>query len=288
MGISKPIVAEIAYRTYAINEFGMATCFVLYGDERGLVIDAGCGMYNIREIADEICPVPYDVLISHGHGDHIGAIDQWDEIWLHPADWDALDMSRFEANVAKLGNYPAMMAKFGSFDAYDITPDQIKYPTKVPKLLPLEDGQIFDLGGRKIEVIHTPGHTEGECGFLDPSTRILFSGDGCNVNLGIRATSMNTALKGILKLDAKRDQFDRNFNSHIGYGSSTINRCMPDSVLDDCLYIMRGIINGTADVQTEAVSRVPGMAPASFVRYGAVRITFDPDRIIDPGEEPAE
>ena len=51
MGISRPIVSEIAYRTYAINEFGMATCFLLEGTERGLLIDTGCGMYNIREIA---------------------------------------------------------------------------------------------------------------------------------------------------------------------------------------------------------------------------------------------
>ena len=35
MGISKPIVLEIAHRTYAINEFGMATSFILWDTERG-------------------------------------------------------------------------------------------------------------------------------------------------------------------------------------------------------------------------------------------------------------
>ena len=31
MGISKPLVLEVARKTYAINEFGMATCFLLVG-----------------------------------------------------------------------------------------------------------------------------------------------------------------------------------------------------------------------------------------------------------------
>lgn len=29
MGYKKPVISEIAYRTFTINEFGMATCFVL-------------------------------------------------------------------------------------------------------------------------------------------------------------------------------------------------------------------------------------------------------------------
>ena len=82
MGISKPLVMEIAYHTYAINEFGMASCFMLYGKERGLLIDTGCGMYNMREVADELCPLPYDVVLTHGHGDHVACMDKWEEVYL--------------------------------------------------------------------------------------------------------------------------------------------------------------------------------------------------------------
>ena len=31
MGYNKPVVVEIAYKTYAINEFGMATSFLVVG-----------------------------------------------------------------------------------------------------------------------------------------------------------------------------------------------------------------------------------------------------------------
>lgn len=285
MGISKPIISEIAYKTYLINEFGMASCFVLLGQERGLVIDAGCGMYDIRSIVDELCPLPYDVVITHSHCDHTGCVDKWEEVWLHPADWE----SYLNAGMGKemLMHYPDMMAIHGSFDVYDISKDQIRFPEKLAKPLPLEDGQIFDLGGgRKVEVIHTPGHSLGEVVFLDPSVRILFSGDACNPNLGIGATSVNTALKGLLKVKARQDDFDRNFNSHAGYGGNTFGASMPESTLDDCLHILKGILDGTADVKMEVNPFRPDGPASTSVTYGAVRIGFNPERLIDEGEEP--
>ena len=35
----------------------------------------------------------------------------------------------------------------------------------------------LNLGGRKIRVIHTPGHSPGHCCFYEPERRYLFSGD---------------------------------------------------------------------------------------------------------------
>ncbi|MCD7833256.1 MAG: hypothetical protein LUH00_04610 [Lachnospiraceae bacterium] len=50
-----------------------------------------------------------------------------------------------------------MMEKFGFFDAYDISKEQIHYPESLTELHPLSDGQIFDLGGRQLITVHTPG-----------------------------------------------------------------------------------------------------------------------------------
>jgi len=41
----------------------------------------------------------------------------------------------------------------------------------------MKEGMVFDLGGRKIEVIHTPGHTPGSVTFLDYDSGYGFSGD---------------------------------------------------------------------------------------------------------------
>lgn len=287
MGYQKPVVSEIAYRTYAINEFGMATCFILWGDTRGALIDAGCGMYNIKEIADELCPVPYDVLITHGHGDHIGCIDRFEQVYLHPADWEDISMAHFQENEERLKGYPNMMAAFGSFEVYDIRKEQIRYPQSLPKLLPLEDGQIFDLGGRTLHTVHTPGHTAGEVVFIDPLEKILFSGDGCNPNLGVRAVSLNTALTGLLKVKAQEASFNRNFNSHIGYGGSNVNMSMPASCLDDHIYIMKGLIGGSLKPEYSPSPFRKDGPPIYHYHYGNVLLTFDPEHLIDPGEERA-
>ncbi len=41
----------------------------------------------------------------------------------------------------------------------------------------LNDGDTIDLGGRTLEVIHTPGHSPGSVSFLDREARVLFPGD---------------------------------------------------------------------------------------------------------------
>ena len=274
MGISKPIVCEIAYHTYAINEFGMAACFLLWGREKGLLIDCGCGMYNIREIADELCPVPYEVVLTHGHGDHCGSMDKWDEVWIHFADMAMLAPDKLEANKAMLAHYPDMMAAFGSFEAYDIKPEQIAFPEVSPKFKPLPRNHVFHLGGRDVTVIDMPGHTPGEIALIDPFSRIAFTGDACNINLGIRSASIVRALQGMKLLKSYQPQFDRNFNGHIGYGKDTVNRSMPEEVLDECLYILEGVKNETIIPEELPNPMDPQGEPAYVVNYGHTRISF--------------
>ena len=41
----------------------------------------------------------------------------------------------------------------------------------------LTDGEVLDLIGTKIKVIHTPGHSKGSCCFYLEDEKILISGD---------------------------------------------------------------------------------------------------------------
>lgn len=42
---------------------------------------------------------------------------------------------------------------------------------------PLEDGQVFTVGGSELRVLHTPGHSPGSCCLYLPDSGEVFSGD---------------------------------------------------------------------------------------------------------------
>lgn len=263
MKLNYPIVQEIGYHTYLIDEFGMASFYVLWGSERGLVIDAGCGSFDARKLVEELCPKPYDVVLTHGHGDHVGAVSQWEKVFLHPADLDRIhDIHRMKemlwenpavhnsckarndhivSPAGKMWDYPYL--HYAAKELYELDEEMFMGFEVMPEFLPLAHGQMFDLGGGRIcEIIHTPGHTAGSCSILDYESRILFSGDACNVNLGVAGASINSELRGLLRIAEKRDKFDRNYNGHAGPSGDLFCLSMPDSTLDDCIWICRLIL----------------------------------------------
>ena len=142
-----------------------------------------------------LTPLPYDVVLTHGHQDHIGGAAQFEEVYIHEKDEDSLKPINYDS----IADYVELLGNMGAYDVYDCSPADIRRIQKMPKCLPLKEGMVFELGGRSIEVIETPGHTSGGCCFLDRKERILFSGDACNGNLLCR-DSINTLLGALDKI----------------------------------------------------------------------------------------
>ena len=60
----------------------------------------------------------------------------------------------------------------------------------------LNDGDVIDLGGREIEVLHTPGHTSGSITFFDKERHYGFSGDAFgSTNLLLFVPSFSTLIE---------------------------------------------------------------------------------------------
>lgn len=293
MNIDYPIIYEIANRTYAVNEFGMVTFYILAGEDRGLVIDCGCASFDAKSLIEHLCPVPYDVVITHAHGEHCNGMGFFGHVWLHPLEMDFVSdlddiFDRMYHNSAiwegakKRGltllmpdgtpwTYPSQDK--GARDFYNFKNINFTEFDHFPQFLPLFDGQEFILDkNRRVTVIHLPGHTAGHCAFLDSGSRILFSGDGCCPNQSIRGTSVKTALQGFRHLSSFRQYFDRNFSSHMASGADTAGFSVPLPVLDDCIEACCSLLDGTADIRDR-----------HYVHQGAVRLRFDPAWIFDGG-----
>ena len=139
----------------------------------------------------------------------------------------------------------------GKYYAYDPETDIRPWP-KEPVWKPLADGQVFDLGGRKVTALHCPGHTAGEMVFLDDKTHTLLCGDACNCNWLLNTTLAPTvrecaeiSLKALQRIWDMRNEYDAVYNFHHdfrGFGSP-LN---PD-VMPNLIHCLEMILDGTVE-----------------------------------------
>lgn len=136
-----------------------ANCYII-ADEKsriGAVIDPGAEADRILQaVRQEGIQVKY-IILTHGHLDHIGAIDDVRQatgakVLIHPLDAECLVDPK--ANLSGLFGYPIQGEPA----------DEL-----------LQDGQVLKLEDMELQVIHTPGHSPGGiCLCFDGG---LFSGD---------------------------------------------------------------------------------------------------------------
>ena len=168
-------VYQPAHKVFAIYEPHQAEetiGYLIVGEKKALLFDTGMGISNIKKVTAELNSLPVIVLNSHTHDDHVGGNWQFDTVYGMDTDFTRKNAqgSREDAQA-------------------EITPDQIcgslpkgfdakAYVTRPWKINALiHDGDRFDLGGRTIEVIATPGHTPDAISLIDRANGLLFTGD---------------------------------------------------------------------------------------------------------------
>ncbi len=191
-----PDIVPINDHVWLLDDHHEATCYVVAGTRRAAVIDTSVGLSDIRRAAEGLTPLPLICINTHGHGDHIGGNWGFDRAYMNPADLplarETLDDPEFREGLKQL------RAGFPPFE-------------------PVEDGQIFDLGGVALEAIHLPGHTAGEIVLLDRRDRILFSGDGIIVHLWLQLAEslpVRVQIESMKKLLPLRGDFDTILHGH--------------------------------------------------------------------------
>jgi glyoxylase-like metal-dependent hydrolase (beta-lactamase superfamily II) len=136
-------------------------CFILWDDEtrEAAVIDpGGSADAIIREIETNNLKLK-TIINTHGHFDHIGA--------------NGAIKAELGAQIAihKLDAYRLKEATTNAM-SFGIESD----PSPDADII-MEDGTVLEVGSIKIEVIHTPGHSEGGVCLYIRDEGILFTGD---------------------------------------------------------------------------------------------------------------
>ncbi len=128
---------------FALDQ-GMVRMFLIVGNNRALLFDAGVEKAPVMELIRRITKLPVELCLSHSDHDHTANAGLFDSLYIHEA-----EIERYEKNGRPKGQ----------------------------ELKPLREGFCFELGGRGLTVLHCPGHTPGSIALLDSKEGLIFPGD---------------------------------------------------------------------------------------------------------------
>ena len=178
-----------------------ANCYLVHaeGSKACAVIDPG-GDYPILRAKLEALGLSVDaVLLTHGHFDHVGAVEELVEatgcqLWMSQSDW-----SQFPNPVTNY-LYPIANCDF----------TEVRF---------CEEGEIIPAGGLEFTVLQTPGHSHGSvcfaCGDALFTGDTLFAGGMGRTDLpGGNGRFMGESL-------ARLAEIDKNYTVYPGHGPAT-------------------------------------------------------------------
>ncbi len=150
-------------KTFYFNE--LRECCYVVSDESSecVIIDPGCNSDSEKnrlvKYVNERKLKPVKILLTHGHFDHVMGnafvVKQWD-LKTYVSDDDIEQLKRAKEYCAMYG-----------FDIEEPPLDTIN----------IKDGDKIKFGNTELEVIATPGHTQGGVCFHSATDKVLFSGD---------------------------------------------------------------------------------------------------------------
>ncbi len=201
-------VIQINHDTWRIEDNGVRF-FLLEGDKKALLIDSGMNTPEARKIAEEITPLPVELLNTHADRDHISGNAAFEACYMSEAE---------EENYRAAGG--------------------------TTKIIPVSDGDVLDLGNRPLKIIALPGHTPGSIAVLDVKLRVLISGDPIQdgrIFMFGKFRNMEKYIESMKALSAYDRQYDLIYPSH---GSFPVGPSLPARLVQDAQDVLDGKYEG--------------------------------------------
>lgn len=168
------LIKQIDDNTFVISEpdhWEETNCYLLVGTNRALLIDTGLGIHDISKEVSKITDKPIIAVPTHVHWDHIGGLFNFPDFYVHKLEREWIE-EKFPLSTEFVRK---MLVKgYNLTDSANV--DNYRIFQGKPRGL-LCEGDIIDIGGRKIRILHTPGHSPGHICFFEEKTGYLFAGD---------------------------------------------------------------------------------------------------------------
>jgi glyoxylase-like metal-dependent hydrolase (beta-lactamase superfamily II) len=150
-----------------------AISYLIEGDKKALLLDTGNGIDNIAKVVKFLTKKPVSVLNSHSHYDHVGGNYAFENIYGLNTQF-TIDRQKGHEN-ARISIEASQQALCKPLPNGMTQENHIGRPYQISQFI--DDGHIFDLGNRQLQIVHTPGHTPDALVLIDEKNGLMFTGD---------------------------------------------------------------------------------------------------------------
>ncbi len=202
------------YVFYEPGQFEEVISYLVVGKERAALIDTGLGIGNVKRLAEELTSLPIMVVNTHSHYDHIAQNYLFDGV----AIFDAPNARQAAKNGCSKAEMSRLLADGMLWKPLPVDFDPENYyipPFTVTQWL--KDGDVIDLGNRRLEVVYTPGHTPDSICLLDRNARLLWTGDTfypAPIYIHLPGSDLDAFIKSYERMIALSSHYDRLLPSH--------------------------------------------------------------------------
>lgn len=256
MSEAKLTVTKYSDDLWIFNESGGANvdAYLVLGREKAALIDSLMSVPKLWDEIRKITDLPVELIVTHGHLDHIGI-----------ATLELMDKG-----------CPVYM------DKKDLDMAEASHKTELSSIIDITDGMVFDLGGVKLEAISLGGHTPGSIVLLDRENERLFTGDAigsgdfwmqlpCCLSLQELAENIENLIEKL--------QNTEGVILHPGHRHQSPPQ-MDEQYIFDVLDCTRGIIDGSIKGKTLTMDFHGGQLDFCETSYGLVRgYCYDPKNL---------